>query len=122
MKTSFELQISEIDEFIRGIYKEESLGDVLPLHELISGAFVERNLTFYMEEYITLSYVYELDSESAMSVMNYYKDSLDGAEESKVIACDDEALESISANVDGVDISVSLLDDGRIELWYGLVE
>lgn len=122
IKTSFELQIDEANEFITRIYNMESLSDVLPLHELLDGALVERHLTFYMEEYITLSYIYDVDDEAAIRVMEYYKKYLDGAEKSKAIFHDSEAVQSITANVDGVDIRVGLLDDSRIEMWYGLVK
>lgn len=122
MKTSFELQIAEADEFISSIYEEESLSDVLLIHELLDDALAQRHLTFYMEEYITLSYIYDIDDGSAMQVMDYYKDSLDGAEVPKTKLRGSEPEQSIMANVDGTDIRVSFLDSGGIEIWYELLE
>lgn len=122
MKTSFQMQMDGMNEFISRIYKEKSLGKVLPLHELLNNALVKKHLIFYMEEYITLSYVYELDDDSIIKVMEYYKDSLDKAAVSKAILNDSENEQSITAYVDGVDIRVSILDDGRIEIFYVLVD
>lgn len=121
--TVFELQIAEVDEYIDKIYKEKSLDEVLPLHELlVDDVRLNRSLTYHTLGLITISYKYELGKKKASDVLQYYENSLKDVKDISLAYDENEEVQSLEAKIKDVDIRITRLDGDVIEIWYGFVE